>query len=506
MLRRRDHSITQRLTWMNMLVSGAALLLASGAFIAYETGLYRQTMVRDLSVQAQIIGANCVSAVLFNDQSSAESTLAALRAASHVTSAWIYTPDRHPFAGYRRDDRNAAPPELPPFSAEQAESHRFRNGELELVYPVTFQRKLTAIVYIQSDLRGLYDRTERFLAIGLGVVLASLVIAFLVSSISRRAIAKPIQDLSEIAERVSRDKDYAVRATPTDGRDELSVLIDTFNSMLEQIQQRDADLQKARENLEARVEERTAELASANKDLEAFTYSVSHDLRAPLRRIDRFSKLVVEETSAADLPDDAKRHISYIREGAQEMGQLVDDLLNLSRVGRKELSVQVTGLSSLVEGVVTELQRDNPTRTIEWLIQPLPFVDCDPTLMRLVFVNLLSNAVKYTRPRSPAVIEVGTKDHEGQPVIFVKDNGVGFSMKYVNKLFGVFQRLHRSEDFEGTGVGLATVQRIINKHGGRVWAEAALDQGATFCFSIQGHNHPGSRVGVGAASGRQMAR
>ena len=159
-----------------------------------------------------------------------------------------------------------------------------------------------------------------------------------------------------------------------------------------------------------------------------------------------------------------------------------------------------------MEGVVAELQRDNPTRTIEWLIQPLPFVDCDPTLMRLVFVNLLSNAVKYTRPRSPAVIEVGTKDHEGQPVIFVKDNGVGFSMKYVNKLFGVFQRLHRSEDFEGTGVGLATVQRIINKHGGRVWAEAALDQGATFCFSIQGHNHPGSRVGVGAASGRQMAR
>ncbi len=255
---------------------------------------------------------------------------------------------------------------------------------------------------------------------------------------------------------------------------------DHFVAVFDQITERkqaEAALQSMNEELERRVTGRTAELEAANKELEAFTYSVSHDLRAPLRRIDGFSKLVVDETASADLSDDAKRFITYIRQGAKEMGMLVDDLLNLSRVARAELQVQVTGLSSIVSGVVAELKRDNEDRAIEWVIHPLPFVECDPTLMRQVFVNLISNAVKYSRPRSPAKIEVGTENRNGDQVIYVKDNGVGFSMKYVNKLFGVFQRLHRPEDFEGTGVGLATVHRIIQKHGGHVWAQAELDQG-----------------------------
>lgn len=166
------------------------------------------------------------------------------------------------------------------------------------------------------------------------------------------------------------------------------------------------------------------------------------------------------------------------------MGQLVDDLLNLARLSRKELRLQVTGLSSVVHKVKTELERETPNRVVEWRCQPLPFVECDPSLMEVVFTNLLSNAVKYTRPRTHAVIEVGAFQQNGQNVIFVRDNGVGFSMKYAQKLFGVFQRLHRAEDFEGTGVGLATVQRILHKHGGTVWAESELDKGATFCFTL----------------------
>jgi len=159
-------------------------------------------------------------------------------------------------------------------------------------------------------------------------------------------------------------------------------------------------------------------------------------------------------------------------------------------VGRKELVMQVTGLNSLVEEVLADLKRSNPERLIEWKVDTLPFVECDPALMKQVFVNLLSNAVKFTRPRKPAVIEVGATQQDGRPVVFVRDNGVGFSMKYANKLFGVFQRLHRAEDFEGTGVGLATVQRIIFKHGGRVWAEAELDKGATFYFSLGSPDDP----------------
>ncbi len=717
-----------------MLVSGAALLLASGAFIAYETVLHRHTMVLDLSVQAQMIGTNCVSAVLFDDPRSAENTLAALRAASHVTSAWIYTPDGKPFAGYQRDG-NSAPPKLPPFSGGSAETHHFKNGQLALVHPVTFQQKLTAIVYIQSDLLGLYQRLETFIGIGVGVMLASLLAAFLVSSISRRAIAKPIQELSETARRVSRDKDYAVRATPTEGSDEIATLIDTFNGMLAQIQERDDALHKAQEQLnlalmsaaigtwnldiarqvmtwgdsmpllfglkpgtfsgkpedvlrlvhaedrdgvakwmteyrsddtlletefraispegtihflggrgklhrdtagqparltgvcwditerkraeealreselsfrllfagnpvpmwvydleslefmevndaavshygysreeflsmrladirpaedvkllyeklgrerkildesgpwrhrlkdgriirvqttshlltwngrqsslvvvqdislrlrveeeirqlnselEQRVAERTRQLEASNKELEAFTYSVSHDLRAPLRHVDGFSKLLVEE-HRAELSADALDYVATIRDSVVQMGTLIDDLLNLGRVGRKPLVMEVAGLNSLVDEVRRDLMRANPDREIEWKVDTLPFVECDPGLMKQVFVNLLTNAVKFTRPRKPAIIAVGVTDQDGARAIFVRDNGVGFSMKYANKLFGVFQRLHRSEDFEGTGVGLATVQRIINKHGGRVWAQAELDKGATFYFTV----------------------
>jgi light-regulated signal transduction histidine kinase (bacteriophytochrome) len=225
------------------------------------------------------------------------------------------------------------------------------------------------------------------------------------------------------------------------------------------------------------------ELSASVKELEAFTYSVSHDLRAPVRHISGFSKILVEEFGT-HLPPDAQHHLQRIEEGTRRMGMLVDDLLNLARVGRSALSLQVTGLKSLVDEVIGSLAPDIGERHVEWKVGSLPYGECDPGLMTQVFQNLLSNALKFTRPRAQAVIDVGLAQENGRTVIYVRDNGVGFSMKYADKLFGVFQRLHRPEDFEGTGVGLATVQRIIQKHGGRIWATADLDKGATFYFSL----------------------
>ncbi len=226
-----------------------------------------------------------------------------------------------------------------------------------------------------------------------------------------------------------------------------------------------------------------SELADSIKELESFTYSVSHDLRAPLRHISGFSRILTEEFGAS-LPPEAQHHLQRIAEGTLRMGTLVDDLLNLARVGRRDLSLQVAGLQSVVDEVISGLKADLADRQVEWKISSLPYVECDPGLMKQVFQNLLSNAVKFTRPRAPAVIEVGQEEQDSKTVIYVRDNGVGFSMKYADKLFGVFQRLHRPEDFEGTGVGLATVQRIIQKHGGRIWAAAELDKGATFYFTL----------------------
>jgi K+-sensing histidine kinase KdpD len=249
--------------------------------------------------------------------------------------------------------------------------------------------------------------------------------------------------------------------------------------------------------LEKRVELRTAELVVANEELESFTYSVSHDLRAPLRHVDGFAQFL-EEEYGAQIPEEAQTLVKKIRRGSQNMGHLVDDLLNLSRLGKKELARHSTDLTELAESTVAELRMDNSSRRIEWRVETLPAVNCDAGLVKQVFVNLLSNAAKYTRPREEAVIEVGQKAVDGTTAIFVRDNGVGFNMKYASKLFGVFQRLHRPEEFEGTGVGLATVARIVRKHGGNIWADAEMNRGATFYFTLG----PGSPKTDGHGNGQ----
>jgi PAS domain S-box-containing protein len=249
------------------------------------------------------------------------------------------------------------------------------------------------------------------------------------------------------------------------------------------------EIRRLNDELEQRVIQRTAQLEAANYELESFTYSVSHDLRAPLRHIGGFSKILVEEFGPT-LDSTARHYLQRIEEGTRRMGLLVDELLNLARLGRHSLSLQVTGLNSIAQEIVSILKPETEGRQVEWNIGDLPYVECDPVLMKQVLQNLMANALKFTRPRPRALIEVGQIDKNGHPAIFVRDNGVGFSMKYSGKLFGVFQRLHRSEDFEGTGIGLATVQRIIQKHGGRIWVEAELDRGATFYFTVGVQEQP----------------
>ncbi len=240
---------------------------------------------------------------------------------------------------------------------------------------------------------------------------------------------------------------------------------------------------------EEALRQRTQQLEAANQELEGFTYSVSHDLRAPLRHISGFAS-IIQEDYGEKLPPQAGTHFQRIVQAAAHMGRLIDDLLNLARVSRKELARQPTDLDAIVKAAMADVEREAAGREIEWRVGPLPQVSCDPGLARQVFVNLLSNSVKYSRPRAKPVIEVGQQNVNGDAALFVRDNGVGFDMKYAHKLFGVFQRLHHVEDFEGTGVGLATVHRIVHKHGGRIWAEAGVDQGATFYFTLGAGEKP----------------
>src|SRR5260221_691241 len=354
MLRVPDHSITKKLTRMNMLVSGAALLIACVAFVAYDLVTFRQAMVYNLSIQAQMAGSNSVSPLLFNDPQAAENTLSALKAAPNVVVAGIYALDGRPFAAYWRDG-NGQTLTLPKIPANQIEAHWFRDGQLVLVRTIVFQGKPTGTVYIRSDLQEMNRRLKRYAGIAAIVLSASLIAALLVASIFQRAVAEPIVHVAEIARIVAREKHYGMRATPTGKRDEPDILIGAFNEMLGQIQERDGALQQAHDELEQRVEERTAQLATANKELEAFSYSVSHDLRAPLRSIDGFSLALLEDY-ADRLDEEGKVHLQRIRAATQRMGMLIHDLLNLSRMTRAEIRKETVNLSSLARSVAEGLQ------------------------------------------------------------------------------------------------------------------------------------------------------
>jgi hypothetical protein len=245
------------------------------------------------------------------------------------------------------------------------------------------------------------------------------------------------------------------------------------------------------EQLQRHLQERTAELEAANRELEAFSYSVSHDLRAPLRVIDGYSEILQAE-HAPQLNEQARGLLRTICASAQRMKQLIDDLLHLSRLGRQPLSKRAVNLRELVQEVLEELQKEREGPAADVRVGELPEGVGDPSLLKQVFINLLSNAFKFTRHRECPVIEVGCRQDASEQVYFVRDNGAGFDMKYAEKLFGVFQRLHRSDEFEGTGIGLSIVQRIIHRHGGRIWAEAAVDKGATFFFTLS--NEPADAV------------
>lgn len=288
-----------------------------------------------------------------------------------------------------------------------------------------------------------------------------------------------VQDgaLADVWGRRKNGADFPIEITQSD--------VETSEGMLVSTAIRDITECK---RCESALKNRNRELEAAVKELDAFCYSVSHDLRAPLRAIDGFSRILLKQSSS-ELDPEKRSYLQYIRDNAMQMNQLIDDLLAFSRLGKVALRNQVVPTADLVEHIIHDAQQLTPERIVSVTVGKLPDLRGDLVMLKQVFVNLIDNAFKYTRSRSVAKIEIGVRDIGGERVLFVRDNGVGFDMQYAGKLFGVFQRLHRSEDFEGTGVGLAIVQRILHRHGMRVWAEAELDKGATFFFTTEAMPH-----------------
>lgn len=479
----RAQSISTKLTMMNMMVSFVALLLAGISFFAYDQYTFRESLIHTLSAQAQIIGYNSVSALTFNDPQSAASTLAALRSSPNVASAGLFTPDHKLFAEYTRaqGDETIAVPNL---SQAEVETYWFRSQHVTLIRRINFQGKTVGLVFIRADLREIDQRLKRYGAIALFVLLLSLGVAMLVSRRFRRSVAQPIIGLAETARLVSRDRNYSIRAAPTSEHNELAILIDAFNDMLQQIQERDSALQKAHDELEQRVADRTRELVSANRELEAFSYSVSHDLRGPIDAVNGFT-YVLQKQYGGKLDDSARELIEHIRSAGKRMTELIEDLLNLSRVSSSVIHDDVVDLSATVRSIAENLQRSELQRKVEFMITDGLKARADSRLLRIVLENLLRNSWKYTSHHERACIEFGAFRRDGRIVYYVRDDGAGFNPQNGERLFKPFQRLHATTEFPGNGIGLATVQRIIVRHGGEVWAEGAVEKGATFFFTLE---------------------
>src|SRR6266550_1442121 len=414
----RDWPIKRKLTAMLVLISGLVLLLTSAAFAGYQYWSLRSATRDALGVRGRIIAANSTASLAFANVADAREILSALRTDRHIVAAVLYDKGGHVFAGYPTGVAGDVVPAAP-----GPDGYRFERGLLIGFQPVEeagSQRLGT--LYLASDLGAIYDTFRLSGVIGLAVMAVALLAAYLLSMVLQGAISQPILALAETAKAVSTRQDYSVRAAKL-GADELGALTDAFNQMLGRIEDQKNELQRYAAELEQRVEERTrelqerneslrrnaAQLLAANAELDAFAYSVSHDLRAPLRSIDGFSQILLEDYAG-----------------------------KLDEAG----------------------------------------------LLRVALDNLLRNSWKYTAKQPQPRVQFASVEANGGRAFMVRDNGAGFDMKYADKLFGVFQRLHSAADFEGTGIGLATVRRIITRHGGRIWAEGAVDQGATFYFTL----------------------
>ncbi len=475
-------SISAKITWMNMLVSGAALLLAASAFFAYDQLTFRQGLVHALSAQAQIIASNSVSALVFNDPQAAENTLAALKSSPNIESAGIFRPNRAPFAEYLRSG-GTVPLNIPALPNTNQETYQFRSTHLLLVEPINFQGQFLGFVYVRSDLRELDQRLKRYGAIALVVLILSMVAASFASYVFRESVVTPIVALSQVARDVSQKKNYSVRAAPSKEQDEVALLVNAFNEMLTQIQARDNELRTAHDELERRVEDRTRELVVSNRELEAFSYSVSHDLRGPVDAVNGFA-YVLQREYAGKLDEKGKDLVERIRNSGKRMMQLIDDLLNLSRVTSGPMQFGDVNLTEMVQSICKDLLRSAPERKAEFVIADVGIAQGDARLLRVLLENLVRNAWKYTSQHETARIEFGLEKKNGRTVYFVRDDGVGFDPRSTDRLFQPFQRLHSSAEFPGNGVGLATVQRIVRRHRGEVWAQGEVEKGATFYFYL----------------------
>ncbi len=484
-------------TKLVIVITLVASIIAAGEILLFsfhDAKSYRELKRTRTSMIAEFASFNASSAITFDDREDATKLLQAFNVDDSIKAAYLFTADGNLFAHYLRRGESMNPSLLP----QEKLYDEFRDQHYHLFYPIIMDGHQIGGLYLISDLKALRDRKNTMILIASIAALAGIIISLLLALWLQMIFTVPIRKLKESIQTITSSNDYSVRALKASD-DEFGNLVEGFNHMLGEIQLRDkqlaaqmVQLEENNRELDQRVTQRTSQLEAANKELEGFSYSVSHDLRAPLRSIEGFSNILLADFKDS-LNSEAQRLLTIICDDVHKMGCLIDDLLAFSRMSRQQMAKSRIDMNELTKQVFHDLQSRENHREVTFRVNNLPPLIGDLGMIRQVLINLISNALKFTSKRETAVIEVEGKTANGCNIYSVKDNGVGFDNRFQNKLFGVFQRLHSEEEFKGTGVGLALVQRIVERHGGKVQAESEIDHGAVFSLTIP-MNEQGERI------------
>jgi signal transduction histidine kinase len=524
----RNKSIKRKLIFIQSATAFIALLICTAIFLFNDLKILKESTLRKIRSVAQIVGENSVSALVFVDKPAASQILLNLAQEPDILDAALLDKNGNIFARYTRSGAHISI--LPITNTNGNIASELSGNKLAVSYKLYQQSAVqeqvqkpkneqeyvgTLIIYAEISDRG--KIITRYLFISGVVLLIGLTTAFIISYVLQHTITTRLRSFVDKTKQISSTGNYQVRVEPQ-GEDEIAELAREFNVMIEQIENMANSLKEANMGLENKVTQRTLELSQANnkllveigekrkaedeikslntelesniselelanKELESFSYSVSHDLRAPLRAINGFTHIISDKYKAT-LDEDGQRYLKTVADNAEKMGKLIDDLLAFSRLGKKEIQKQSVEMKELVEAVVKEIDLSQWNPKAKITVNDLPAAEGDLALLHQVLFNLISNALKYSKNTPEPQIEIGASDSATENIYYIKDNGVGFDMKYYDKLFKVFQRLHSPEEFEGSGIGLAIVNKIVTKHGGRVWAEGRVNEGAVFYFTL----------------------
>jgi signal transduction histidine kinase len=471
----RDLPIKIKLRRFVYLITGMILLVTSITFFVYELYKFRESTLDSVSTLAKIIADNGTAALAFYDQKDAEDILESLASESHIVSASFYDKSGRLFAKYNANSTDTYLPLRP-----GVPGYTFRHSRLEGFEPVVKGQLFLGTLYIRSDLDEMNDRLKIYAFIMAIIVGASIILTYFFSLAVQKKISVPLLTLAETAKAISERKDYSVRAVKT-ANDEIGLLTEAFNQMLEVIHYQSKELKEFNQQLEEKVSHRTNALESANRELEQFAYIAAHDLQEPLRTITNFVGLLTEKYNIPD--EDAKLYVRFVLTATKRMQALIKDVLDFSRTGRNTQYTKVD-MEKIVGEVIKDMDQNIREKDAIITYKNLPVIHGYKEELKRLLQNLISNAIKFQKPDSVPVVNISVQKKAKEYVFCVKDNGIGIEQNHLQKLFVIFQRLHSSAEYPGTGIGLATCRKIIALHGGRIWVKSIPGKGSVFYFSI----------------------